>query len=56
MLKTMIVFDPESPGMKVKVIRNWIQRLLYPIHFATLSETLRYISFTKQGIDCTGDR
>lgn len=53
MLKTMVVFDPDSPGMKVKVVRNFIQRILYPKNFATLSETIRHYAFMKKGIDYT---
>jgi len=37
----LILWHPESPGMKVTVYRNWLQRLLYPKDFATLGEVLR---------------
>lgn len=32
------LWHPESPGMKVLVVRTWIGRLLKPRDFATVSE------------------
>ena len=40
--KEMTVFHPESPGVKITVYRNGIQRLLLPRDFATLKETIGY--------------
>ena len=39
----MVVWHPESPGVKIVVYRNWFQRLIYPNEFATLSETIDHI-------------
>jgi len=39
--KEMVVFHPDSPGVRVVVRRNWIQRLLFPKHFATLIEAIK---------------
>lgn len=41
-MKLLELWHPDSPGIRVWVIRNWLQRLLYPKHFATISETIRY--------------
>ena len=38
----MRLWDPESPGMKVNVYRNWWQRLMFPEEFATIGEALKY--------------
>jgi hypothetical protein len=38
--KVQILWHPESPGIKVKVMRSWIGRLIKPTAFATLSEVL----------------
>ena len=46
-MKELILYHPESPGMKVKVTRNWLQRLLYPKDFATLTEALKSYSKDK---------
>jgi hypothetical protein len=32
------LWHPESPGMKVLVVRTWIGRLLKPDDFATINE------------------
>jgi hypothetical protein len=32
---------PSSPGAMIRVKRNWLQRLLYPKDFATITETVR---------------
>lgn len=37
-----ILWHPESPGMRVYVIRNWWQKLFYPEEFATLGESIKY--------------
>lgn len=39
--KSAYLFHPESPGVKVKVTRSWIGRLLKPTAFTTLSEVLK---------------
>jgi hypothetical protein len=44
-MKPFVVLHPDSPGMKVAVVRNWWQRLLYPKDFATLTETLKYYAY-----------
>ena len=41
MKKKLLLWHPESPGMRVVVRRGPIKRLLYPVAFATLSETLK---------------
>jgi len=41
-IKVLYLWHPESPGEKVLVFRNWWQRLIYPKHFATLGETIKY--------------
>ena len=38
MSKTLTLWHPESPGMKVTVKRNWLQRLIYPKDFASIFE------------------
>lgn len=38
MSKKLILWHPESPGMRVTVKRNWLQRLIYPKLFASLCE------------------
>lgn len=38
MAKEMILWHPESPGMKVTVRRNWFQRLIYNKDFASINE------------------
>jgi len=48
-MKGFLLFHPESPGMRIPVVRNWWQRLLYPKDFATLSEVLFYYEFKKAG-------
>ena len=37
-----ILFHPESPGIKVRVVRSWIGRLTKPEDFATLTEARQY--------------
>jgi predicted double-glycine peptidase len=44
-MKALLLYHPESPGIKVPVVRNWWQRLLFPKDFATLSETLKYYKY-----------
>ena len=39
-LKTVTLFHPESPGVKVVVTRSWVGRLFKSPAFATLSECL----------------
>lgn len=41
MKRKIILWHPDSPGIKVTVYRGWIKRLFYPREFATLSETLK---------------
>lgn len=38
----LTVFHPESPGMRVPVVRGFWGRLFKPRHFATDSEVSRY--------------
>lgn len=40
MRKAMWLFHPESPGMRVLVVRGWLGRLLKPREFATLGEAI----------------
>lgn len=37
-LKSVSVFHPESPGIRVTVTRSWLGRLFKPSDFATLGE------------------
>ncbi len=39
-VQELMLWHPDSPGMKVKVRRNRFQRWFYEKHFATLSESL----------------
>tara|TARA_B110000977_G_C11041451_1_gene479041 strand:- start:1577 stop:1741 length:165 start_codon:yes stop_codon:yes gene_type:complete len=39
-LKTVTLFHPESPGVKVVVTRSWVGRLFKSPAFATLTECL----------------
>lgn len=43
--KGYLLWHPESPGMKVPVVRNWLQRLFYPKYFATLTETIKWYHY-----------
>jgi len=38
MRRAMRLFHPDSPGMRVLVVRGWLGRLLKPREFATLGE------------------
>ena len=38
----LLLWHPDSPGVRVPVIRNRLQMLLYPKYFATLGEALKY--------------
>ena len=40
-LKTELLFDPESPGVRLWVTRSWIGRMFKPTDFATLGESIR---------------
>jgi hypothetical protein len=44
-MKSYILWHPDSPGMKIPVVRNWLQRLFYPKDFATLGEVLKYYKY-----------
>ena len=46
--KALRVWNPDSPGMHVWVVRNWWQRLLYPKSFATIGETLRWYALSEE--------
>ena len=40
MLKAMRLLHPESPGMRVLVVRGWLGHLFKPREFATLGEAI----------------
>lgn len=40
MRKAMWLWHPDSPGMRVLVVRGWLGRLLKPREFATLGEAI----------------
>jgi hypothetical protein len=40
--KKLMLFHPDSPGMRVPVMRGWLGRLVKPADFATTSEVLTY--------------
>lgn len=40
MRKAMRLFHPDSPGMRVPVVRGWLGRLFKPREFATLGEAI----------------
>ena len=42
--KEILLFHPESPGVKVIVFRGVLKRFFYPTGFATLRETLHKIN------------
>lgn len=42
--RSLIVWHPTIPGEKVKVERNWFQRMLFPRYFATNKELVNYES------------
>ena len=42
--KSLIVWHPTVPGEKVKVERNWFQRMVYPKFFPTKKELVNYES------------
>jgi len=41
-MKSFLLWHPDSPGMKVPVVRTWWQQLLYNAEFATLSEAIKW--------------
>jgi len=43
MKEKILLFHPESPGVKVIVFRGVLKRFFYPTGFATLGETLHKI-------------
>jgi hypothetical protein len=45
-LKLLHLMDPDSPGMKVWVMRGWWGNRFYPKHFATTRESLRFRELT----------
>lgn len=44
-MKSLVLLHPESPGMRVPVVRTWWQRLIYPTYFATINEALKYYAY-----------
>lgn len=40
--KKLLLWHPDSPGMRVPVMRGWLGRLLKPAEFATAGEVLAY--------------
>lgn len=44
-MKGLVLWHPESPGVRVPVVRSWWQRLFYPRKFATISEVLRHYAY-----------
>jgi len=40
--KKLILFHPESPGMKIIVYRNFLGGLFKDSDFATLNETIKF--------------
>jgi len=50
-MKAKLLFHPYSPGMKIPVVRNWLQQLIYPSDFATIGEVIRWYKFESLGID-----
>ena len=40
MRRAMWLLHPDSPGMRVLVVRGWLGRLLKPREFATLGEAI----------------
>ena len=50
--KPYLVWHPDSPGMRVVVFRNIIQRIIYPRAFAGIEETKHHGHLTC-AIDCT---
>lgn len=45
-MKKIVVWHPESPGIRIPVVRSILQRLFYPKEFATINEVLRYYCLT----------
>jgi len=43
----IVLWHPDSPGMKVSVVRSWWQKTIYPKDFATIDETLKYYAYQK---------
>ena len=41
--KKLVLFDPESPGMKVVVYRGWFKQIFWPSAFATLGEAMKSV-------------
>ena len=44
----MWLWHPDSPGMKVLVVRGWLGRLFKPKEFATLGEAIDYALMEKE--------
>lgn len=44
-MKSLVLWHPDSPGMRVPVVRTWWQRLIYPTDFATIGESLKYYKY-----------
>ena len=42
----LVLWHPDSPGMRVPVRRSWLGRLFKPADFATLGEVLAYYRTT----------
>ena len=45
--KKLILFHPESPGMKIIVYRTFLGGLFKDSDFATLNETIKLVELTK---------
>lgn len=46
-MKGMWLWHPDSPGVKVYVVRGWLARVLYPQDFATVREVEVYYKFSQ---------
>lgn len=44
-IKPLLLWHPESPGMRIPVVRSWWQKLVYPEDFAILGEVLKYYAY-----------
>lgn len=53
--KPYLVWHPDSPGIRVVVFRNIIQRIIYPRAFAEISE-MKYYEHLTCAIDCTQEK
>jgi hypothetical protein len=40
--RLLLLWHPDSPGMRVPVRRGWLGRLFKPAEFATLGEVIAY--------------